>query len=105
MPDTKDNGDIWELRQSDNLIGTLEVFDTEDFWYKAHFVPTKEFEPYEVIFSEGNNIPDEGAEQLEWGKWWEKINSFGMRLIRLEGKSEFREFILYINDDRADFRV
>jgi hypothetical protein len=96
---------IWELRKGDILIGTLKVYDSEMFWAIAHFVPTPEFEPYRVVFSEGSNLPDDGAEQVEGGKWWEKIHSLGMHLTHVRDRSEYREFILYINGDRADFRV
>ena len=105
MPNLEDDKNLWELRKGDVLIGTLDVYEQDMFWHTAHFRPTPAFEPYKVAFSEGRDIPDEGAEQVKWGKWADKISSFGLRLIRLRTQDIASQFILYINDDEASFRA
>ncbi len=101
----KNMNDIWELRKDEVLIGTLEVYDQDMFWATARFTPTAVFEPYKTTFSEGRDIPDGGAEQVEWGKWADKIGSFGLHLIHIRTQVRASQFILYINDDQASFRV
>ena len=95
--------DIWELRQGDVLIGTLDVYDQDMFNHTAHFMPTAAFEPYRGTFAEGSSIPPE-REDL-WDQWAEKILSSGMKLIRLRDQKVASMFILYINDDIAGFRA
>jgi hypothetical protein len=96
----EDDTDIWELRKGDILIGTLDVYDQDMFWFTARFIPTAEFEPYRQVFSEGQALVGEDG----WYEWLRKINSFGMRLIRAYNQAVASEFILYINDNEAGFR-
>jgi hypothetical protein len=96
----EDDTDIWELRKGDILIGTLDVYDQDMFWFTAHFAPTTEFEPYRQVFSEGQALVGE----VSWNEWVRKINSFGMRLVRLGNNATASEFILYINDNEVGFR-
>ncbi len=103
MNEIKDDSNVWELRKGDVVIGTLDVHDQDMFWFTAHFTPTSEFEHYRSIFSEGRSFVSK-SNNLEWAKWYDKINSFGMHMIRLHNQDTVSEFILYINDDEADFR-
>lgn len=98
-----DDRDIWELRKGDVLIGTLDVYDQDMFWFSAHFIPTPEFESYEAIFSEGRALVNKD-DNSDWGQWVRNINSFGLHLIRLYNKATASEFILYINKDDSGFR-
>ena len=92
--------DRWELRKDDILIGTLNVYDQDMFWFTAHFVPTAAFEPYRAIFSEGEALVGEDG----WYLWARKINTLGMKLVRLDDQNVASEFILYIKDEEASFR-
>ncbi len=105
MNELEANRNMWELRKYDVLIGTLEVYDQDMFWSTARFQATLAFEPYKATFSEGRDIPDGGAEQVEWGKWADKISSFGLHLIHTRTQKRASQFILYINDHEASFRV
>jgi hypothetical protein len=100
MNDIEDDSDVWELRKGDVLIGTLNVYDQDMFWFTARFVPTNEFEPYGQVFSKGRALVGEES----WYDWAREINTFGMRLIRLYDHATASEFFLYINDNEASFR-
>jgi hypothetical protein len=92
--------DIWELRKDDTLIGTLDVYDQDMFWFTAHFTRTIAFEPYSAIFSEGQSLVGKDT----WYEWLKIINSFEMQLVRLYNEAVASQFILYVNDNEASFR-
>jgi hypothetical protein len=95
--------DTWELRHDHILIGKLTITDQDMFWYTATFEPTPSFAAYRAIFEEGNNLRVRDAGDA-WTIWYEKVQSFGLRLVRLSDQASASEFILYIDGSDADFR-
>ena len=92
---------IWELRQNETLIGRLIVEDQDMFWYSCRFEPTPAFEPYRSLFAEGQELFDKDD---EFTRWYNQINNLGIKLMRPSDGTTAKEYLLYINDSKADFR-
>ncbi len=102
MTEEQDEWDTWELRD-DMLIGKLVEYGQDMFWFSCHFEPISAFEQYKQLFSEGDALTSEEQSE-EWEIWYQKINSLGLRLVRLRDDEIATEFILYINNNDAHFR-
>lgn len=93
--------DIWELRQQNTLIARLHVTDQDMFWHTARFEARPAFEAYRAIFALGNTLVGQSE---KFNEWYKSIKELGMYLIRLHDKEKASEFILYVENDIANFR-
>lgn len=102
-------GTVYHLEKEGVLLGKLVVTDSEMFAVHCTFEATQDFEPYRVLFDEDAEVSDlmdqeETPELLDrLIDVTDRIQILGL-IIRREGGGVYRQAILHIAGNKADFR-
>jgi len=106
MGKIEDHQNLWELRQGEVLLGTIAIDNWEMFWAGGEFRQTEAFEGFRAFFNSGNQYNEENdPDFVQLDNWIQQSNAMGLQLIRLPDETLVDQFILYIEGNRANFRV
>lgn len=95
----------FQLKQKNQLLGTLRQYDSDFPWINCKFEPTEAFQQFKPLFDEELEfMKSEPFDIEEWDAAYRKIIDLNLRLIDLTDETSITEFLLHIKGDEAWFR-
>ena len=93
----------WALMRGRIRLGTLQVLEVDQPWFRCRFEPTAAFADVRELFAEQQRCLDvEDWDGLEAAM--QAIQARQVRLDALDGDLELTEFLLHIDGEHADLR-
>ena len=95
--------DEWTVRRGGQLLGTIEVNDSDFPWLYGRWSPTAAFEAVAPLFASELALCDPEDVDEGWDEAYRAIWRAGVRL-HYPDSGEVPEFLLHIDGDEAWFR-
>ncbi len=92
-----------ELKQGEQVLGTLKPYECDMPWVNCKFEPTTDFAPFKPLFDTELRLLDTAADD-DWAEAYDKIADLDLRLVPVDGGAAIKEFLLHVQDDEAWFR-
>jgi hypothetical protein len=103
----KFSGQQWELREGEQLIGTITITDQDFPWLSGSFAPEPGFARWEPVFvAEEALLKEVSVEDSEegWERWERLYDPIRKTLTLVSPSGPVAEFLLHIEGDAAWFR-
>ncbi|MEW2045164.1 hypothetical protein [Streptomyces sp. NPDC005476] len=93
-------GDVWQLRRGEELVGEIIVEEGDFPWLSGRFVPTAAFSEVKPLFDRDLAL----TEGEEWEEWESVVGEINEKLRLVAPAGPVAEFLLHVDGGRAWFR-
>jgi hypothetical protein len=95
----------FQLKQNEQLLGTLRQYGTNFPWVNCKFEPTEAFRQFKPLFDEELEFMENESFDIErWDAAYSRIIGLNLELIDLTNKEPITGFLLHIKNNEAWFR-